>query len=121
MLAHTGLLRWSAETTDTPVDLRAVVDSRVDPLLPAGRELVAFVDSVLAEPEPAAALRLSQTQGQPALVAAASVIANFQMMNIVADATGMPVGRGSRLRNAGLIEELGLDRFDHLDTHRQRR
>lgn len=119
MLAHTGLLRWSAETTGTPVDLRAVVDSRVDPLLPAGRELVAFVDSVLAEPEPAAAQELRHTQGQPALVAAASVIANFQMMNIVADATGMPVGRGSRLRNAELIAELRLDRFDHLDAEKR--
>lgn len=110
------MLRWSAQTTDTPVDLRAVVDSRVDPLLPAGRELVAFVDSVLAEPEPAAAHAVSEKQGEPALVAAAWVIANFQMMNIVADATGMPAGRGSRLRNAELIEELRLDRFDHLDA-----
>jgi hypothetical protein len=110
------MLRWSAQTTDVPVDLQAVVDPRIDPLLPAGRELVAFVDSVLAEPEPSAARALIDAQGEPALVAAASVIANFQMMNIVADATGMPVGKGSRLRNADLIEELGLGRFDHLEA-----
>lgn len=110
------MLSWSAQATDTPVDVRAVVDRRIDPLLPAGRELVAFVDSVLAEPEPTAARAVVGAQGEAALVAAASVIANFQMMNIVADATGMPVGKGSRLRNADLIEELGLSRFDHLDV-----
>jgi hypothetical protein len=47
-------------------------------------------------------------------VRAAAVIGNFQMMNRVADATGMPVGTGSRGANAELIAELGLDRFDHL-------
>lgn len=116
MLAHTGMLSWSAQTTDTPVDLRAVVDPRTDPLLPAGRELVVFVDSVLAEPDPAAARAVIAELGEAALVSAASVIANFQMMNIVADATGMPVGKGSRLRNADLIEDLGLARFDHLEA-----
>lgn len=109
------MLSWSAQTTNVPVDLRAVVDPRVDPLLPAGRELVAFADSVLAEPNPAAARTLREAHGEQALVFAASVIANFQMMNTVADATGMPVGKGSRIKNADLIEELGLDRFDHLD------
>lgn len=109
------MLRWSAQTTDTPVDVRAVVDPGVDPLLPAGRELVAFVDSVMAGPEPAAARALAEAGGDAAPVAAASVIGNFQMMNIVADATGIPVGKGSRLRNADLIGELGLDRFDHLE------
>lgn len=110
------MLRWSAQTTDTPVDLRAVVDPHVDPLLPAGRELVAFVDSVLANPEPSAARAVGEAMGEPALVAAASVIGNFQMMNIVADATGTPVGKGSRQRNADLIDELGLARFDHLEA-----
>lgn len=109
------MLRWSAQTTNTPVDLRAVVDPRVDPLLPAGRELVAFVDSVLTVSDPTAAHALGKAQDEQALVAAASVIANFQMMNTVADATGMPVGKGSRLRNVDLIEELGLGRFDHLE------
>lgn len=109
------MLSWSAQTTNTPVDLRAVVDPRIDPLLPAGQELVAFVDSVLTEPNPAAAHALREAQGESALVAAAAVIANFQMMNTVADATGMPVGKGSRLMHADLIEELGLGRFDHLE------
>ncbi len=110
------MLSWSAQATDTPVELRAVVDPRVDPLLPGGRELVGFVDSVLAVPDPAAARAVVEQRGEAALVTAASVIANFQMMNIVADATGIPVDNGSRLRNADIIAELGLARFDHLET-----
>ena len=43
------------------------------------------------------------------------VIGNYQMMNRVADGTGIPVGKGSRLRNADLITRLGLDRLDHTD------
>lgn len=114
MLAHTGMLRWSAQTTETPVDLQAVTNPDVDPLLPAGRELVAFVDGVLTsgrgDPK-----RLARRSGWEATVMASAVIGNFQMMNRVADATGMPVGKGVRARNADLIEALELDRFDHLE------
>ena len=81
MVAHTGLLSWSAQAPETPIDLRAVTDPSVDPR---------------------------------ALIAAAAVVGNFQMMNRVADATGMPVGTGRRRQDADLIEQLGLSRFDHL-------
>lgn len=115
MLAHAGLLSWSAQKTDTPVDLRAVTDPGVDPLVPAGRELVSFVDATLTSGDSSAARALDAALGGPALVTAATVIGNFQMMNRVADATGIPVGTGSRRRNQKLIEELGLDRYDHPD------
>ena len=39
----------------------------------------------------------------------------FEMMNRVADATGMPVGMGSRQRMADIIEDLELARLDHAD------
>jgi hypothetical protein len=114
VLAHIGLLRWSAQETETPVDLRAVVDPTVDPLIPAGRELLSFVDATLTSPRTDKARSLRSAVGERALIMAAAVIGNFQMMNRVADATGMPVGTGSRRKNAALIEELGLARFDHL-------
>jgi len=51
--------------------------------------------------------------GPEALVDAAAVIANFEMMNRVADAIGMPVGRGMRAGSADLRAEADLDRYDH--------
>lgn len=117
MLAHTGMLSWSASATGTPVDVEAVVDPRVDPLMPGGGDLIGLVDAVLAQSptRDTAAATVIERLGPPALVNAAAVIANFQMMNRVADGTGMPVGKGSRLRNADLIARLGLERFDHHD------
>lgn len=111
------MLSWSANTTGTPVNLEAVTDPEADPLIPGGTELVRFVDAVLRRPaaRAVAADAVVDRLGAGALVGAASVIANFQMMNRVADGTGMPVGRGSRIRNAELIARLGLDRFDHSD------
>lgn len=109
------MLSWSAEATGTAVDLMAVTDPSIDPQVPGGRLLLDLVDSVLAAEPAAAASALRAELGEPALVDAAAVIGNFQMMNRVADATGMPVGRGSRQHNAEVISRLGLGRFDHLD------
>ncbi len=118
MLAHTGMLSWSASATRTPVDLEAVTNPLIDPVIPGGHLLLHFTDAALsrAPDRHAAGDEVARSLGPAALVNAASVVANFQMMNRVADATGMPVGRRSRLRNAELIARLGLDRFDHDDT-----
>ena len=118
MLSHTGMLSWSSEVNQLPVDIRAVTDGTVDPLLPGGLSLLRLVDAVLARSTPdikAAGETVAAELGSAGLVDAAAVIGNFQMMNRVADGTGMPTGRGSRIRNAALIELLGLDRFDHAD------
>ncbi|HSR15333.1 MAG TPA: hypothetical protein VLL51_06245 [Gemmatimonadales bacterium] len=113
------MLSWSAEATETTVDLRAVTDPGVDPLRPGGRELLAYTDAVLAGGgRAAAATAVEERLGRNGLVAAAGVIGNFQMMNRIADGTGMPLGPGSRRRLAGIIETLGLDRFDHRDEPR---
>lgn len=109
------MLSWSARETDTPFDLRAVTDPTVDPIIPGGKMLLELAGAVLAgEATANAAEGVRLAVGEAGLVDAAGVIGNFQMMNRVADATGMPVGAGSRLRNAELIEDLGFDRFDHL-------
>ena len=112
------MLSWSSEINQIPVDVRAIADPAIEPRLPGGGPLVRFVDATLARSTAgieAAAEAVQAKLGSAALVDAAAVIGNFQMMNRVADGTGMPVGRGSRMRQAGLIELLGLDRFDHAD------
>lgn len=120
MLAHIGMLSWSASETQTSVDLRAVTDSTIDPLVPGGRCLVRLVDAAFGLAGlPAGVAALRDELGMAALVDAAAIIGNFQMMNRVADGTGMPVGQGSRQRNAGVIARLGLERFDHVDAESQ--
>jgi hypothetical protein len=97
------------------VDLRGVVDPTVDPLVSAGRALVSFVDEMITGGDERVRTHLEAEVGWCGLATAAGVLGNFQMMNRVADATGMPVGTGSRRRLGSLIDGLGLDRFDHLD------
>lgn len=110
------MLRASVDATDVPLDPVAITDRSRDPLLPGGRALLSFVDLVLGDPEPArdaARQDVRRELGDEALVDAAGVIGNFEMMNRVADATGMPVGKGSLARTQQWRELLGLDRFRH--------
>ena len=117
MLAHAGMLSSSSEKTNTPVDLAAITDPSIDPLTPGGVELLRLVDAVLARSADISrvAEEVKTELGPTGLIDAAGVIGNYQMMNRVADGTGIPVGKGSRLRNAELINRLGLDRLDHTD------
>jgi hypothetical protein len=108
------MLRASVEQLGTEVDLRAVTDRSVDPLLPGGAALLDLVDASLGDGDLAAArAEVLAELGGAALVDAAAVHGNFEMMNRIADGTGIPVGKGGRVRNAELIETLGLHRFDH--------
>ena len=107
------MLRASGQTTDRPNDLTAIVDPMRDPLLPAGPELLAFVDAAVlrdADELPTARRALLDRAGPAAVVRAAAVAGNFEMMNRLLDAIGVPVSR----RQADLASELGLRVPDHL-------
>ncbi len=108
------MLRASTTATDTPLDPRFVTDRSVDPLVPGGSVLLDFVDAILGE-ESADAARdaVIDSLGGEALVDAAGVVANFEMMNRIADGTGMPVGGGSLARSEELRALTGIDRFRH--------
>ena len=120
MLSHSRMLSWSAEINQSPVDVRAITDTTIDPLIPGGVALLRFTDAVLTRSEniDATAEAAVAELGPRGLVNAAAVIGNFQMMNRVADGTGMPTGKGTRVRHADLIELLGLARIDHADDSR---
>ena len=111
------MLRASAQVTTTPLEPRAITDRSLDPLLPHGVALLDFVDALLVGAEAdltRARDKLLEEMGPASLVDAAAVVGNFQMMNRVADATGMPVGKGTLKRTKEWRELLGLDRFNHL-------
>ena len=91
------MLRASTEAHHERLDLRGVVDPDVDPLVPNGRALVRFAtalvagdDSDLAEVRGALAAEV----GAAGAARAAAVAGNFQMMNRLVDASGVPIGRG---------------------------
>ena len=98
------MLRASVQkTTGTAVDLRAVVDTAIDPGLPWGPELRDLATAMatgtrLDESRDA----LTRAGGLRVTAAAIGVCANFEMMNRILDATGCPVPE--RLRSvAGLL------------------
>ena len=109
------MLRASAEVTSTPLDALSITDPSVDPLIPHGKLLLRFVDSVLHNEPEIGPLRdeVTEALGSTGLVDAAGVIGNFEMMNRIADATGMPVGKATLKRTAEWRAHLGLDRFNH--------
>lgn len=51
--------------------------------------------------------------GEGAALDAAAVAANFEIMNRVVDAVGLPIGPRRREERRHLIELLGLDRLPH--------
>ena len=111
------MLRASASVISIDLEPRAITDRSLDPLVPHGSVLLDLVDAVLtgtSEHKALARSRVIDAVGQTGLVDAAAVIANFEMMNRIADATGMPVGKGTLRRTAEWRALIDIDRFNHL-------
>ncbi|MCA1691753.1 MAG: hypothetical protein LC733_05965 [Actinobacteria bacterium] len=108
------MLRWSAQETGRRVDLAGVVDAGIDPGLTGGRELAALGRAAAGNRVDRAPLDAAAAAiGAPAAFDAAAVAANFEIMNRVVDAVGLPVGRHRREEEREVIELLGLSAFPH--------
>lgn len=108
------MLSWSARETKRDWNPRAITAPNVDSGLPGGRELIEFVDAAHGvDPRrvEGAGRALSTALGAAAVVDAAAVIGNFNQMNRLADATGMPVGRGRMRSTEGLRDAAGIVPF----------
>ena len=95
-----------------PIDLHAVRDPRIDPLLPAGRELLAMTDAATLwddQEMPIARAALVEAVGQLGAVRAMAVAGNYAMMNRALDGTGNPIW--SRLGEMAV--ELGITEWGH--------
>lgn len=115
-MSHARFLRESAIATEIDIELRAITDPAIPSLLPGGSGLIEFATAtVLRDPDRIATARhrLDETLGTVAVVDAAATIGNFEMMNRIADATGMPVGKGSKRANADLIKLLDIADMEH--------
>jgi hypothetical protein len=108
------MLRASVEATNVPLHPPAITGPG-DPLVPGGVALNRYVDAVLVDRTDLDGARSAVLAdvGPDGLVDADGVIGNFEMMNRIADATGMPVGKGSLERTAEWRRELDIDRFRH--------
>ncbi len=102
------MLRVSVEkTTGAPADLRAIADERIDPGLPWGVELRELATAIATGRRLDGARDvLVRLAGGKVTAAAVAVCANFQMMNLILDATGCPVPASLRF----VADLLGISR-----------
>ena len=110
------MLRVSAMTTHTEVDLQAINGDAESAAvgIEFGPELMRFAESVATGN--AEALRRSRkalldVAGPAVLVDAAGVAANFQRMVRIADAAGIPVDDMTTELGQQVRDELGISRF----------
>ena len=103
------MLRASAVAFGYDLDLRAVADPSIPTGVPAGSELLEFVDAVFGHGDaPAARQAVIHALDGPSLFDAATVLGNFEMMNRAAEASGIPVAPQAIDRSADVIETLGI-------------
>lgn len=85
-----------------------------DGSIPHGGLLVEFAEAVLGSDDKRLArarMRLTEALGTDALVDAAAVVANFNAIDRIADATGIPIDAERVELTADLRAELGIDAF----------
>ncbi len=110
------LLRASGKLAGEPVDLRVVTDAGAAGAsgVAEADALLAFTDALVAHDGDAlgrARADLLERLGPEGLVDAAAVASNFERMDRIADATGIPLDAPLAMMTEDLCAELGLGRF----------
>ncbi|MDJ0792488.1 MAG: hypothetical protein QNJ71_11385 [Acidimicrobiia bacterium] len=107
------MLRASSSAFGYDVNVDALVDPSIPTGVPGGTLLLRLVDAVLTESEALDGIHgeIIGELGPEALVDAASVFGNFEMMNRVAEVSGIPIPQQGIDRNRDLIERLDMERF----------
>jgi hypothetical protein len=109
------MLRVSSETNGKAVDLSAVTSPTAsDAGVEHGARLLAFTDAVMADDDTAVAREraaLRAVLSPEAFVDVAAVIGAFNVVDRVADATGIPLDAPLAAMGGDLRSELRLDRF----------
>jgi len=107
------MLRESSKRQNKPVNVVAITKPVLDSLVPAGTELLAFVDAIVLldfDELTIAREALHEVAGPGAVTRAAAVCAGFEGTNRVVDAVGVPVNK----RYYDIGDELGVTVPDHL-------
>jgi hypothetical protein len=107
-------LSSSAAQSDTEIDYRGIVDSRVDIGVPGGAQLTALArTATLATPDPHVVDRLEDVIGRGAAITAVEITGAFAMTNRVIEATGQPVLESRRRRLRPILEQLEAADLPH--------
>lgn len=109
------LLRVSGELSGESYDLSAITEKGSDGGgVPHGATLLGFTDAVMGEDEAVldrARQEVIDKLGPEQLVDSAGVVATFNMMNRIADATGIPLDGPVDFMSVNMRKEIGLDQF----------
>lgn len=109
------MLSMSARTNGDEVNLAGIVaGDRIDMGIPGDKALLAFADVSLGDDAGAIAAarqRVLEELGEPAMVDAACIIANFQRMVRIADGTGIPLDPRMAAVTADLRSDLGINGY----------
>lgn len=113
------MLSWSGQENGSSIDLAAVRRAASSPEevgVEAAAELLAFADAATAgsvadgsSALAAARARLVERLGLPAMVDAAAVVANFEMMTRLADGTGARMSDDQLVERRDVSSALGVD------------
>lgn len=109
------MLSSSAIAYDYDLDIAAVGDPSIPVGIPGGNELLSFVDAIMFGTPgdlKSAQGAVIRALGPESLVDASSVFGNFEMMNRVAEGSGIPMPAQAIERMKGVIEELELTDFN---------
>lgn len=109
------MLRASAKISGDDIDLAGIVaGDLVATGIPGDKALLAFAEESLGDDAEAIAearRRVLEELGEPALIDAAGIIANFQRMVRIADATGIPLDGHMTALTADLRDALGINAY----------
>ena len=109
------MLRASAKATNTEIDLKAVTSNDVgDSGVANGGLLADFTEAVLGNVEThivVARRRLGDELGDGGLVDASAVVANYNALDRVANATGIPLEAAKEANTVELRAVLGINDF----------
>lgn len=97
-----------------PLNVAAIRDPSLPTGVPGGTELLRFVDAIIIRSPHdlvAAQEAIIEVLGPESLVDAASVFGNFEMMNRVAEGSGIPIPPQAIERMKDTIDELGMVTF----------
>ncbi len=109
------MLRVSSQVEGDKVNLRGIVDGAgTDTGIPFDTELLEFTETALGDDEEAtrqARETVKEKMGNDAMVDAAGVIANFQRMVRIADATGIPLDTPVSVFTDDIRDDLGINEY----------
>jgi hypothetical protein len=108
------LLRESSKAKGEPYDLNLLMGAKGDGNIPHGALLVSFAESVLGNDNQRLAIdraAILAEMGEAALVDAAAIVATFNAIDRVADATGIPIEDGKAASTADFRAALGINAF----------